>query len=140
MGPRRGMSTANGATALTREFRSFAWAPSSQTWLAVLAGFASVALSFAMRPLSSQPIAEALVRDFLQVLLVGIVLPLTFLVRTGQSHQEFGFHLRRWPLFVVINLILAAGLLFQFRRASPVPTTFERSNHTLWLAAYVLVE
>jgi membrane protease YdiL (CAAX protease family) len=124
---------------MKNKLRYFAWAPSSQSSLAFLAGFGSVALSLAMLPLSSQPIAEALVRDFLQVFLVGILLPLAFLIRTGQSHQEFGFHIRRWPLFMAINLILAGGLLFQFRRASPLPITFEWSAHTLWLAAYVLV-
>lgn len=92
-----------------------------------------------MLPLSSQPIAEALVRDLFQILLVGILLPLTFLIRTGQSREEFGFHLHRWPLFVTIDLILAAGLLVQFRRTSPLPATFEWSTHTRWLAAYVFV-
>ena len=124
---------------MNNKLRYFAWAPSSQTWVAVLAGFGSVALSLAMLPLSSQPIAEALVRDFAQVFLVGIVLPVTFLMRTGQSHREFGFHLRRWPLFLAINLVLAIGLLFQFRRASPLPTTFGWSDQTLWLAMYVFV-
>jgi membrane protease YdiL (CAAX protease family) len=115
------------------------WSPNPHTVLAIVAGVASVALSLALIPLSGQPIANALVRDVGQVLLVGILLPLGFLVRTGQSHREFGFHARRWPLFLAINLALALGLLFQFLRTTPPPVGFVWNAEAFWRAAYVVV-
>jgi membrane protease YdiL (CAAX protease family) len=115
----------------------FAWRPSAHTGLALIAGLASIAVSASLIPLSGWPVAIA--RDFVQIFLLGILLPLAFLRRTKASPAEFGFHARRWPIYLAINLILGVGLLVQLRRSSPPPSGFAWDAAHLWLAAYVML-
>lgn len=124
---------------MATETRYFAWQPSAHTALAALAGVAATVLSAAMIPLAHRPVLSAVLRDIGQVFLLGVLLPLIYLRNTGQSAREFGFHARRWPLFLTINAALAIGLLIQFRRADPPPSDFAWSAANLWLAAYVVV-
>jgi membrane protease YdiL (CAAX protease family) len=107
--------------------------------LAALAGVVSVALSVLLIPLADQPVVGAVVRDIGQVFLLGVLLPLIYLHRSGQSARDFAFHTRRWPLCLTINAALAIGLLVQFLRTSPPPADFAWSPARLWLAAYVAV-
>ena len=111
--------------------------PPAHAALAFGAGSASIALSLALVPLADQPLLAALVRDVAQVALLGIVLPLLFVLRTRGSIADFGFTLRRAWLFLAINLALAAALLWQQLRASPPPTGFEWNADNLWRAGYV---
>ena len=111
--------------------------PSAHTALAFGAGSASVALSLALVPLAGHPLLAALVRDVAQVALLGIWLPLLFVLRTGSSIADFGFTLRRGWTFLAINLALAAALLFQQLRSSPPPAGFQWDAANLWRAGYV---
>jgi membrane protease YdiL (CAAX protease family) len=124
---------------MATDTRYFAWQPTTHTALAGLAGLAAVALSAAMIPLARMPVLSAVVRDIAQVFLLGVLLPLIYLLHSGQSAREFGFHVRRWRLFLSINAALAFGLLVQFRRTDPAPADFAWSAAHLWLAAYVVL-
>jgi membrane protease YdiL (CAAX protease family) len=119
--------------------RYFAWNPSRHTVLALAAGLASVALSASLIPLSGSAVPTAVLRDFAQVFLLGILLPLGFLLRTKMQPREFGFHTQRWLVFLAINLALAIGLLVQFRRSDPLPPGFNWEPSHLWLASYVML-
>jgi len=117
----------------------FHWQPDSKTLVAALAGLITVGLSVAMSPLTPWPWASIVVRDVGQIFLLGILFPLLFIQRSGGSFADFGFSLRRWPLFLAVNLILAALLLYQFRRFAPPPADFRWNESTSWKAAYVLL-
>ena len=119
--------------------RYFTWRPTAHTALALAAGLAAVALSASMILVASWPVLVALLRDFAQVVLLGIVLPIAFVLYTKASPSEFGFHTRRWLPFLIINLALALGLLVQFRRSDPLPPSFVWTASHLWLAAYVML-
>lgn len=112
-------------------------APSAHAALAFGAGSASVALSLALVPLAGRPLLAACVRDVAQVALLGIALPLLFVLRTRSSIADFGFTLRRGWTFLAINLALAAVLLFQQLRSSPPPVGFQWDATNLWRAGYV---
>lgn len=67
--------------------------------MAFAAGIIAVALSLAMLPLDPRGWANIAVRDLGQVYLVGFLFPLIYIRRTGGDFADFGFSLRRWPLF-----------------------------------------
>jgi membrane protease YdiL (CAAX protease family) len=114
-------------------------APPSHTALAFGAGSASIALSLALMPLADRPLLAVLVRDVAQVGLLGIVLPLLFVLRTRASIADFGFTLRRaWP-FLATNFALGAALLWLQLRTSPPPAGFQWHADNLWRAGYVAV-
>ena len=117
----------------------FAWQPTRDSALAALIGLSVVALSAVLVPLEQMPLSRAFLRDIGQVFVLGVLVPLVYLRRTRQSPRDFGFHTRRWPLFLCINAVLAIGLLFQFRRTDPPPADFQWGASNLWLAAYVVV-
>jgi hypothetical protein len=119
--------------------RYFAWNPSRHTALALAAGLVSVALSASLIPLSGLTVPTAVLRDFAQVFLLGIMLPLAFLLCTKTQPREFGFHTQRWLVFLAINLALAIALLVQFRRSDPLPPEFNWGPSHLWLASYVML-
>ena len=119
--------------------RWFAWSPTRHTALALSAGAASIALSLLLVPLAGRPVWAAGVRDVGQIGLVGVALPLWFVLRNGESLAAFGFHVHRWRAFLAINLALAAALLVQMMRVTPVPADFTWSSDNLWRAAYVAV-
>jgi membrane protease YdiL (CAAX protease family) len=117
----------------------FRWRPDSDTLMAFAAGIAVVVLSLAMLPLDARGWASIAVRDLGQVYLVGFLLPLLHIRRRGGDFADFGFSLRRWPLFLAINLVLAVGLFFLMRRGTPPPADFRWTADLAWKAAYVLL-
>jgi membrane protease YdiL (CAAX protease family) len=117
----------------------FHWRPDRTTLVATAAGLVVVGLSVAMLPLAPWPWAAIFVRDVGQIFLVGILFPLLFIQRAGDSFADFGFSLRKWPLFLATNLALAALLLYQFCRFAPPPADFRWDAVTSWKAAYVLL-
>jgi membrane protease YdiL (CAAX protease family) len=117
----------------------FRWRPGRDTLVAFAAGIAVVVLSLAMLPLDPRGWANIAVRDLGQVYLVGFLFPLLYIRRMGGDFADFGFSLRRWPLFLVINVVLAIGLFFLMRRGTPPPADFRWTADVVWKAAYVLV-
>jgi membrane protease YdiL (CAAX protease family) len=117
----------------------FRWQPDRDTVVALAAGIAVVVLSLAMLPLDARGWASIAVRDLGQVYLVGFLFPLLYIRRIGGDFAGFGFSLRRWPLFLAINLALAVGLFFLMRRGTPPPADFRWTADLAWKAAYVLL-
>jgi membrane protease YdiL (CAAX protease family) len=117
----------------------FRWQPGRDTLVAFAAGVIAVALSLAMLPLDPRGWANIAVRDLGQVYLVGFLFPLLHIKRIGGNFADFGFSLRRWPLFLAINIALAIGLFFLMRRGTAPPADFRWTVDLVWKAAYVLV-
>ena len=117
----------------------FHWRPDRTTLVAAAAGLVVVALSVAMLPLAPWPWASIAVRDIGQIFLVGILFPLLFIQRSGDRLADFGFSLRKWPLFLAINLVLAILLFYQLHRATPPAANFHWDATMSWKAAYVLL-
>src|SRR4029077_13356025 len=69
----------------------------------------------------------------------GIVFPLVFINKSAESFAAFGLHLRRWRMFLMVNVLLAGGLLFQFLKTSPPPGSFHWDAPAYWRASYVLL-
>jgi membrane protease YdiL (CAAX protease family) len=103
------------------------------------AGILVVGLSVAMLPLAPWPWAAIVVRDIGQIFLAGILFPLLFIRKSRDSFADFGFSLRRWPLFLAINLVLAILLFYQLHRIAPPAANFQWDATTSWKAAYILL-
>ena len=117
----------------------FQWQPSRETIVAVIAGFLVIGLSAAMLPTRHCPWVSILIRDIGQIFLVGILFPLVYILRTGNRFAEFGFTLKRWYVFLPINLVLGALLLLMFLSESPIPADFHVTSAIIWKAAFVIV-
>jgi membrane protease YdiL (CAAX protease family) len=117
----------------------FRWQPSRETLVALLAGGVVIGLSAAMISFKNWPWASIMIRDIGQIFLVGILFPLLFIHRSGKTWGEFGFHFRKWFLFLLINLVLGILLFFMFLSESPPPADFRLNASTLWSAAFVML-
>jgi len=117
----------------------FQWQPSRETLVAVIAGFVIIGLSAAMIPTRHCPWVSILIRDIGQIFLVGTLFPLLYILRTGNRFAEFGLTLKRWYIFLPINLVLGALLLFMFLSESPIPADFSLTAPVVWKAAFVVV-
>jgi len=117
----------------------FRWQPSKETLVGVIAGFVVIGLSAAMLPTRQIPWLNIVVRDIGQIFLVGILFPLVYILRTGNRFAEFGFTLKRWYVFLPINLALGALLLLMFLSESPIPADFHVTSVIVWKAAFVIV-
>ena len=92
----------------------FRWQPSRETLVALVAGVVVLGLSFAMIPFKSSPWVSIAIRDIGQIFLVGILFPLVFIQRFGKDWSEFGLTFKKWPVFLLMNLVLGALLIFPF--------------------------
>ena len=117
----------------------FHWQPSRETLVALVAGVVVLGLSLAMRPLENCPQASIAIRDIGQVFLVGILFPLVFIYRSGEDWAEYGFTLKKWAIFLSINLVLGTLLFFMFLSESPPPADFRLDSPKLWSAAFVML-
>ena len=70
---------------------------------------------------------------------MGILFPLVFIQRSGKDWAEYGFTVKKWPVFLLINLVLGALLLFLFLSESPPPADFRLDASRLWSVAYVIL-
>jgi hypothetical protein len=104
-----------------------------------LTGGVVIGLSAAMMPFKNLPWASIMIRDIGQIFLVGILFPLSFIHRSGKDWSQFGFRLRKWPLFILINLVLGILLFFMFLSESPPPVDFRLNASTLWSGAFVML-
>jgi len=118
--------------------RLFRWHPSYETLIAAVVGLIVLSLSVAMIPAQQIPWLTILIRDIVQVFLVGILFPLVYVLRFGPSFPEFGMSLKRWHVFLPINLVLALLIFFIFLSQSPPPADFRLSAPVVWKGAYML--
>jgi membrane protease YdiL (CAAX protease family) len=117
----------------------FRWQPSRETLIVLVAGAVVVGLSAAMLLFENWPWVRIAIRDVGQIFLVGILLPLAYIQRSGKDWAEFGFSSKKWPVFLLINLVLGVLLFFSFLSGSPPPADFRLSASTVWSAAYVML-
>jgi len=117
----------------------FRWQPSRETLVALVAGVVVLGLSAAMLPLENWPWVKIAIRDVGQIFLVGILFPLAYIQRSDKDWAEFGFSLKKWPVFLLINLVFGAVLFFLFLSESPPAADFRLNAPTIWSAAYVML-
>jgi membrane protease YdiL (CAAX protease family) len=118
--------------------RLFRWRPSNETLIPAVTGLIVMSLSVAMIPVQDLPWLSIVIRDIVQIFLVGILFPLIYMQRLGNRFAEFGLSLGKWYIFLPINFVLGVLVLFMFLSKSPPPADFRLSMPALWKAAYVL--
>ena len=114
------------------------WRPTFDTLTAAGCGLVILALSALMGRLAgTSPLAAVLVRDVGMLVLAGILFPLWYIRRRGWQLADFGFHLRSWKLYLVLNAALAPawGLLWVSR--GPWEIAFDA--HTLGCILYIML-
>jgi membrane protease YdiL (CAAX protease family) len=117
----------------------FQWQPSRETLIAVVAGFVAIGLSAAMIPTRHILWLSILIRDLGQIFVMGILFPLVYILHTDNRFGEFGLTLKRWYIFLPINLVLGALLLLMFLSESPPPADFHVTAPVVWKGAFVIV-
>jgi membrane protease YdiL (CAAX protease family) len=115
------------------------WQPTRDTLVALVAGVVVLVLSAAMLPFENWPWVRIAIRDVVQIFLVGILFPLVHIQRSGKGWSEFGFSFKKWPIFLLINLVLGVLLFFMFLSESPPSADFRLSAPTVWKAGYVML-
>ena len=121
--------------ALTKLFR---WHPSREALVPAVTGLVVVGLSAIMIAVENISWLGIMVRDIVQVFLVGILFPLVYIQRSGNEFAEFGLSLKKWYIFLPVNLVLGVLLFFMFLSESPPPADFRLDASVLWKAAYVM--
>jgi len=122
---------------MKRVSKLFLWQPTRETFYVLGAGVVVIGLSAAMGWVEEIPWASIFIRDVLQIYLVGILFPMLYIHRQGLS--AFGFCLRKWYLFLSIDLILGVMLLVLFLSESPPPADFHLNAAKLWTASFVML-
>ena len=118
--------------------RLFRWRPSNETLIPAVTGLIVITLSVAMIPVQDLPWLSIVIRDIVQIFLIGILFPLVYMQRSGNRFAEFGLSLKRWHIFLPINLVLGVLVLLMFLSKSPPPDDFHLNAPVLWKAGYVL--
>ncbi|NLY52932.1 MAG: hypothetical protein GX063_08520 [Firmicutes bacterium] len=117
----------------------FIWRPTLDTLAAAGSGIFILALSALMGSLTStMPLAGILVRDIGMLIFAGIFFPLWYIHHRRWQWADFGFHLRNWKLYLVLNLLLG-GLLWGILWVSRGPWKITLDAHTLGCGLYVML-
>ena len=116
----------------------FRWQLSYDTLIPTVTGLIVISLSVALIPAQGFPWLSIVIRDIVQIFLVGILFPLVYVQSSGKRFAEFGLSLKKWYIFLPINLMLGALLFFMFLSESPPPADFRLNAPVLWKAAYVI--
>lgn len=117
--------------------RLFQWQPAKETLIAFMAGPVIIVLSLLMLPFSETSWIRIVIHDIGMVCLAGILFPLVCIQRSGLRFADFGLTLRRWYVFVPINLILGGFLLVIFIYWVP-PAGFRFDSKTLMTMTVIL--
>lgn len=117
----------------------FQWQPARETLAAAVAGLVVVSLSAAMIPLREMHLFGIIIRDIAMIFLAGILFPLMYINRSGADYTGFGLSLRRWYVFLPLNLVLGALLLLMFLSEVPPPPGFNVDSRILLVTAYVML-
>lgn len=115
----------------------FDWQPSKETLVAFITGITVIFLSVLMLPFDVNSWLRIAIHDIGMICLVGILLPLLYIQRSGLSFTDFGLTLRKWYIFVPINLGLGALLLSIFIYWVP-PNGMEFDFNTLMTISVIL--
>jgi membrane protease YdiL (CAAX protease family) len=116
----------------------FRWQPSRDTLYAVITGIIIIALSIAMGMIENLTWLEIVIRDIGQIV-AGILFPLLFIHYKRDRFADYGFSVKKWYIFLPINLILGILLLMFFLSDVPPPEGFPITPVVLWTCAYIML-
>lgn len=112
------------------------------TGIAAATGLTMIALSLLMLPFGGDSISDTVIsfvlRDLLMIFGLGVVFVSLYVDKKGKEViAELGFTKRKWILSLVINVVLAAGLLAVFLKDEVPENVMTLKN--LFGASYILV-
>ncbi|MBO4678163.1 MAG: CPBP family intramembrane metalloprotease, partial [Lachnospiraceae bacterium] len=115
---------------------------SKKTGIAALTGLIMIALSLLMIPFDGDSVLNLIVsfilRDVFMIFGLGVVFVSLYSEKMGDGFlKDLGFTKRKWVASVIINVVLAAGLLAMFMKEQ-VPENIISINN-LYGASYILV-
>ena len=117
----------------------FQWHPSKETLTALISGLLVIALSAAMIPTERVPWVQIMLRDIMMIYLVGILFPLLYIRRSTHSFHAFGLSLKRWFIFLPINLVLGVLLFLMFLSENPPPPDLTYDVTIMLKLAFVML-
>ena len=115
---------------------------SKDTGIAALAGLAMIILSLLMIPFGGTSFFDSFIsfilRDVLMIFGLGIVFVYMYVEKEGKDViKDIGFTSRKWVPSVIINIVLAAGLLAVFLKKQVPENILTLENY--YGAFYILV-
>jgi membrane protease YdiL (CAAX protease family) len=116
----------------------FKWKAQKNAFIGLATGIVIVLLSIVMIYVKENVFVSIIIRDILMILLFGIGIPL-FIIDKENKYREYGLHLRKWYVFLLINLILGTLLFMMFLKESPLPSDFTFSNDIIWKIIYIML-
>ena len=109
--------------------------------IAVIAGLVMIALSLLMIPFGGDSLRDTVVsfilRDVLMIFGLGVVFVSLYVEKSKEVIAELGFSRCKWVLSLILNLVLAAGLLAVFLKDGKPADVISLKN--LYGASYILV-
>jgi hypothetical protein len=117
----------------------FRWQPSCETLTAMTVGVIVVGLSASRILVGKLPWLSIIIRDIGQIFIIGILFPLAHIRHTSNDFARYGLTLKKWYVFLPINLVLGVLLLFQFLSNKPPSADFRLNGPTIWAAYYVIL-
>lgn len=120
----------------------FRFSITGETVIAFIAGLAMVALSLLMIPFGGDSLRDTVIsfilRDFMMIFGLGVVFVTFYIEKNGQEVlTDLGFTNRKWIPSLIINFVLAAGLLAMFLKDQMPENVISLKN--LYGASYILV-
>lgn len=99
----------------------FCWKPTRKTGLSFCLGAVMIALSLLMLPFTSSSVIDTamsiIIRDVLMILGLGVVFVSLYCKKNGdESWSEIGINKNKMTLSIILNIVLAVGLLFVFMK------------------------
>lgn len=119
----------------------FKYNVTKETGMAALAGLITISLSLLMLPFGGNTIIEVIIsfilRDILMIFGLGVVFVSLYVEKKGNEViEDLGFTKRKITVSVIINIVLAAGLLAMFLKEQIPQNIISVKN--LYGASYIL--
>ncbi len=113
------------------------------TWIAVAAGLLMIGLSLLMLPFSGDSMRDTIVsfllRDVVMIFGLGIVFVSVYVDKKGkETLKDIGFSKKKLRLSIVLDILLAAGLLAMFIKDGIPEGTVLLQKENLYAAVYIL--
>ena len=126
----------------TRMKKLFRFNVTKDTGIAAVAGLLMIALSLLMIPFGGYSARDTVIsfilRDVLMIFGLGVVFVSVYAEKKGgETFKKLGFTRRKWALSLILNLVLAAGLLAVFLKDGKPADVISLKN--LYGASYILV-
>ena len=120
----------------------FRFRVTKDTGIAAAAGILMIGLSLLMIPFGGDSVRDTVIsfilRDVLMIFGLGVVFVSLYVEKKGKEViAELGFTKRKWVLSLILNLVLAAGLLAVFLKDGKPVDVISLKN--LYGASYILV-